>query len=69
MVSVAHNMAALAPWKRWNPFDRLIANIAKYFYNHSLLDAFLTGRLYVKFPFRKPIELNVPIKDRLDFSA
>jgi beta-glucosidase len=67
MVSVAHNMAALAPWKRWNPFDRLIANIAKYFYNHSLLDAFLTGRLYVKFPFRKPIELIVPIKDKLDF--
>ena len=67
MVSVAHNMAALAPWKRWNPLDRLIANIAKYFYNHSLLDAFLTGRLYVKFPFRKPIELTVPIKDKLDF--
>ena len=67
MVSVAHNMAALSPWKRWNPLDRLIANIAKYFYNHSLLDAFLTGRLYVKFPFRKPIELTVPIKDKLDF--
>jgi beta-glucosidase len=67
MVSVAHNMAALAPWNRWNPFDRLIANIAKYFYNHSLLDAFLTGRLYVKFPFRKPIELTVPIKNKLDF--
>ncbi|HXX58880.1 MAG TPA: family 1 glycosylhydrolase, partial [Thermodesulfovibrionales bacterium] len=33
MVSVAHNMAALAPWKRWNPLDRLLAKIAKYFYN------------------------------------
>jgi beta-glucosidase len=67
MVSVAHNMAALAPWSRWNPLDRLIASMAKYFYNHSLLDAFLTGRLHVKFPFRKPIELAVPIQDKLDF--
>lgn len=67
MVSVAHNMAALAPWRRWNPLDRLLANIAKYFYNHSLLDAFLTGRLYVKLPFSKAIELRVPIQDKLDF--
>jgi len=67
MVSVAHNMAALAPWRRWNPMDRLLSGIAKYFYNHSLLDAFLTGRLYLKFPFRKPLEISVPIKDKLDF--
>ncbi|GEM_PF-6070835 len=45
MVSVAHNMAALAPWRRWNPLDRLLAKIAKYFYKHSLLDAFLTGTI------------------------
>ncbi|MDQ7787948.1 MAG: family 1 glycosylhydrolase [Thermodesulfovibrionales bacterium] len=67
MVSVAHNMAALAPWRRWNPMDRLLAKIAKYFYNHSLLDAFLTGKVYVKFPFRKSLEIPVPIKDKLDF--
>jgi beta-glucosidase len=67
MVSVAHNMAALAPWRRWNPMDRLLAKIAKYFYNHSLLDAFLTGKIYVKFPFRKSLEIPVPIKDKLDF--
>ena len=67
MVSVAHNMAALAPWRRWNPFDRLLSRMAKYFYNHSLLDAFLTGRVYVKFPFRKASEIVVPIKDKLDF--
>jgi len=67
MVSVAHNMAALAPWSRWNPMDRLLAKIAKYFYNHSLLDAFLTGKLYVKFPFRKAVEIALPIKGKLDF--
>jgi beta-glucosidase len=67
MVSVAHNMAALAPWKRWNPMDRLLSRIAKYFYNHSLLDAFLTGRLHIKFPFRKALVLEIPIKDKIDF--
>jgi beta-glucosidase len=67
MVSVAHNMAALAPWRSWNPMDRLLAKIAKYFYNHSLLDAFLDGKLHIKFPFRMAIEIDVPIKGKLDF--
>ena len=67
MVSVAHNMAALAPWKRWNPLDRILSKVAKHFYNHSLLDAFLTGSLSIKFPFKKAIEIPVPIKDKLDF--
>ncbi|MFA5353642.1 MAG: glycoside hydrolase family 1 protein [Thermodesulfovibrionales bacterium] len=67
LVSVAHNMAALAPWRSWNPLDRLLSKIAKYFYNHSLLDAFLTGSLRVKFPFSKPLIVEVPIKDKLDF--
>ncbi|MEW6107789.1 MAG: family 1 glycosylhydrolase [Nitrospirota bacterium] len=66
-VSVAHNMAALAPWKKWNPMDKLLAKIAKYFYNHSLLDAFLTGRLRLAFPFQKELEFDVPIKGKLDF--
>ncbi len=67
LVSVAHNMAALAPWHRWNPLDRLLSKIAKYFYNHSLLDAFITGSLRVKFPFSKAIEIAAPIKGKLDF--
>ncbi len=67
MVSVAHNMAALAPWKRWNPLDRLLARIAKYFYNHSLLDAFLTGHLQVRFPFGRTYHISVPVKNKLDF--
>ena len=66
-VSIAHNMAALAPWHRWNPMDRLLSRLAKHFYNHSILDAFMTGRLSVKFPFRKAVDIEVPIKDRLDF--
>jgi beta-glucosidase len=67
MVSVAHNMAALAPWKQWSPMDKLLAKIAKYFYNHSLLDAFLTGRTRIKFPFNRPIDIDLPIKNKLDF--
>ena len=67
LVSVAHNMAALAPWRRWNPMDRALAKIAKYFYNHSLLDAFLTGTLRVKFPFAKTIHIPVPVQNKLDF--
>ena len=67
MVSVAHNMAALAPWRRWNPLDRLLAKIAKYFYNHSLLDAFLTGTIRIKFPFKSAIYIDLPIKNKLDF--
>ena len=67
MVSIAHNMAALAPWNKWNPLDKLLSKIAKYFYNHSLLDAFITGTLSVKFPFKKAVEIPVPIKGKLDF--
>jgi beta-glucosidase len=67
MVSVAHNMAALAPWKIWSPMDRLLAKIAKHFYNHSLLDAFLTGTMRIKFPFKSPVDIDLPIKDKLDF--
>jgi beta-glucosidase len=67
MISVAHNMAAFAPWSRYNPMDRLLVRLAKYFYNHSLLDGFLEGSIRIKFPFRKEIVLQVPIKGKLDF--
>lgn len=67
MVSLAHNMAALSPWRRWNPLDRILSKVAKYFYNHSLLDAFLTGRLVIKFPFKSTTEIAVPIKGKLDY--
>ncbi len=66
-VSVAHNMAALAPWSIWNPLDKLLARIAKYFYNRSLLDAFLTGNLRINFPLQRENVIPVPIKDKLDF--
>ncbi len=67
MVSVAHNMAVFAPYQKWNPFDRLLSRFAQYFYNHSLLDAFHTGRLRIKFPFVNSIEMDVPLKGKLDF--
>ncbi|NWF75046.1 MAG: family 1 glycosylhydrolase [Nitrospirae bacterium] len=66
-VSIAHNMAALAPWRFWNPFDRLLSKISKYFYNHSLIDAFLTNKLRVKFPLKNEVEIEVPLQDKLDF--
>jgi beta-glucosidase len=66
-VSIAHNMAAVAPWSRWNPFDRALSKMAKYFYNHSILDAFLTGQLKIKFPFHRESIIELPIKDKLDF--
>lgn len=66
-VSVAHNMSVFAPWKRWNPLDRLLTRTAKYFYNHSLIDAFRTGTFVIQFPFSRAIEIEVPIKDKLDF--
>lgn len=67
MVSVAHNMAALAAWNKWNPMDRLLSRIAKHFYNHSLLDAFLTGVLTFKLPFGRAVKIDLPIKNKLDF--
>jgi len=67
MVSIAHNMATFAPCQKWNPFDRLLSRFAQFFYNRSLLDAFLTGRLKIKFPFVRSIEMDIPIKGKLDF--
>jgi beta-glucosidase len=66
-VSVAHNMAAFAPWERLNPLDKALSRLAKYFYNHSLLDAFITGTLRITLPFKETIEIPVPIKGKLDF--
>ncbi|MBF0463602.1 MAG: family 1 glycosylhydrolase [Nitrospirae bacterium] len=66
-VSVAHNMAALAPWSKWNPLDKLLARFARSFYNQSLLDAFRTGLLIVKFPLKEEMRFPVPIKGKLDF--
>ncbi|MDA8086351.1 MAG: glycoside hydrolase family 1 protein [Nitrospiraceae bacterium] len=67
MVSVAHNMAAFSPWRRWNPADRLLSGIAARFYNQSLIDAFMRGVLEVRFPFQKPLEIKAPVQGKLDF--
>ena len=66
-VSIAHNMSVFAPWKKWNPLDRLLRNRANFFYNHSIINAFKTGVFVIKFPFMRPVEIEVPIKDKLDF--
>ncbi|MEN2986196.1 MAG: family 1 glycosylhydrolase, partial [Thermodesulfovibrionaceae bacterium] len=66
-VGIAHNMAAFSPWIRFNPIDRLLCRIAKDFYNYSLIEGFLTGKIKISIPFRKAFELDVPIKNTLDF--
>jgi len=66
-ISIAHNMAVFAPWIKWNPFDRVLAKIAKRFYNHSIIEGFLTGKIIMKLPTLKTYEIEVPIKGKLDF--
>jgi len=66
-VGIAHNMAAIAPCRFWHPLDRLLSKIAMFFYNHSLIDAFLSGTLRIRFPFKKEIEMRLPIKGKVDF--
>ncbi|NTW59814.1 MAG: glycoside hydrolase family 1 protein [Nitrospirae bacterium] len=66
-VSIAHNMSVFAPWKKWNPFDRILKKTANFFYNHSIINAFQTGVFVVKFPFTRAVEIAVPIKGKLDF--
>jgi beta-glucosidase len=66
-VSLAHNMAAFAPSARWNPLDRLFAKAADAFYNRSLIDAFLSGKLVFRIPGRRVMEEEVPIRGKLDF--
>jgi beta-glucosidase len=60
-------MAVFAPCRSWSPFDRFLSRAATFFYNHSLVDAFLTGWLRVRFPFSRPVEVEVPIQGKLDF--
>ena len=67
MVSVAHNMAAIAPWNWWNPADRVLARIGTYFYDHSLMEAFADGRLKFRLPGMGPVDIEVPIRGKLDF--
>lgn len=67
MVSVAHNMASIEPWHRWNPLDKLLARLGTRFYNQSLVEAFMTGKLRISLPFSRGLEMEVPIKGKLDF--
>ena len=66
-VSLAHNMATFAPCSKWNPLDGYLVRIADAFYNQSLIDALKTGVLILKYPCRKPIEIPLPIKGKVDF--
>ncbi len=66
-VSVAHNMAAFAPYNGWNLLDRFLSRIAQSYYNRSLLEALRTGLLKIRFPLIKKVEMDLPIKGKLDF--
>jgi beta-glucosidase len=66
-IGLVHNMVTFAPSQYINPFDRILSRIAQSFYNQSLIEAFLTGRLILKFPLRKAISIRIPIRGKLDF--
>ncbi len=66
-VGVAHNMIAFSPYRRWNPLDQFLSRVAHHYYNHSLLDAFKTGLLSIRFPIFDKTERNIPVQGKLDF--
>jgi beta-glucosidase len=66
-VGLVHNMTTFAPCQPMNPIDRILSKMAHSFYSRSLIDAFLTGALAVRFPFRRTAVLPLPIKGKLDF--
>jgi beta-glucosidase len=66
-VGLVHNMVAFAPSQKMNPFDRILSKVARSFYNLSLIGAFLSGKLTLKFPLRRPVSFEVPVAGKLDF--
>lgn len=66
-VGLVHNMVAFAPSQNMNPLDRILSKVARSFYNRSLIGAFLSGRLTLKFPLRRAVSFHIPIKGKLDF--
>jgi len=66
-IGLVHNMVTFAPCQNMNPLDRILSRIAQSFYNQSLIDAFLTGRLILRFPLKRTISIPIPIKGKLDF--
>ncbi|AHF97497.1 glycoside hydrolase family 1 [Desulfurella acetivorans A63] len=65
-VGIAHNMAVFKPYRK-NKFDMLLTKVAKHFYNFSIINAFLSGHLSINLPFSKSFEIDLPVKDKLDF--
>jgi len=67
MVSVAHNMAVFEPLRPFFPPDRLLTRKTDEFYNFSLLEAFRTGILDLRFPLKKDHPVELPIRGKIDF--
>ncbi|MCX8116446.1 MAG: family 1 glycosylhydrolase [Desulfobacterota bacterium] len=66
-VGLAQNMAVFAPYRSWSPLDRFLARVAHRYYNLSLLEAIRIGRLRLRFPIFKKIEVDLPLRGKLDF--
>lgn len=66
-IGLVHNMVTFVPSQNINPFDRILSRMAQSFYNQSLIEAFLTGMLILKFPLRRAVSIRIPIKGKLDF--
>jgi beta-glucosidase len=50
-----------------NPFDRFLSKVARAFYNQSLIGAFLSGTLTLRFPLQRAVSFHVPIRGKVDF--
>ena len=66
-VGLVHNMVAFAPSQGMNPFDRFLSKVARAFYNQSLIGAFLSGTLTLRFPLQRALSFHVPIRGKVDF--
>ena len=66
-VGIAHNMAAFAPLRPWNPLDRMLSRLGRRGFNLAILEAFRTGRTQLKLPFARALALEAPVQGTLDF--
>jgi beta-glucosidase len=66
-VGIAHNMAVFAPDRRWHPVDRLLAGLCRRGFNQSLLEALTAGHTRLALPFSRPVPIEAPARDTLDF--
>ncbi len=67
-VGFAHHMRDMQPARRWNPLDVLITGVINDFWNKQILDAMMSGRIFLQVPFLVHHDEEVPeLAGTLDF--